>query len=111
MRTVIGFGSPKAGTSKVHGEALGGEAVKATKKNLGWPEDKTFYVPEEAQANWDTIKARGKKAHKAWTADFEEYKKAYPAPASRFERHLSQAGQGLGEENPCIPDRETHCHP
>src|SRR6202789_805657 len=47
VRTVIGYGSPKAGTNKVHGEALGADALKATKKNLGWPEDKTFYVPDE----------------------------------------------------------------
>jgi transketolase len=86
VRTVIGYGSPKAGTSKVHGEALGAEAVKETKKNLGWPEDKTFYVPEEARANWDQAKARGKKAHEAWDADFAEYKKAYPEPAGEFER-------------------------
>src|SRR6202020_395595 len=46
VHTVIGFGSPKAGTNKVHGEALGADAVKATKKNLNWPEDKTFYVPD-----------------------------------------------------------------
>jgi len=86
VRTVIGYGSPKAGTSKVHGEALGAEAVKATKKNLGWPEDKSFYVPDEARANWDTIKPRGKKAHEAWDADFKEYKTAYPEPAAEFER-------------------------
>jgi transketolase len=86
VRTVIGFGSPKAGTNKVHGEALGEDNVKATKKNLGWPEDKTFYVPEEAAANWGTIKLRGKDAHAAWQAEFEEYKKAYPAPAAEFER-------------------------
>src|SRR5271165_1522801 len=48
VRTVIGYGSPRAGTSKVHGEALGAEAVKATKKFFNWPEDKTFYVPDEA---------------------------------------------------------------
>ncbi|MEO8737734.1 MAG: transketolase [Edaphobacter sp.] len=86
VRTVIGYGSPKAGTSKVHGEALGAEATKATKKNLGWPEDKSFYVPDEARANWDTIKPRGKKAHEAWDADFKEYKTAYPEPAAEFDR-------------------------
>ena len=48
VRTVIGYGSPKAGTSKAHGEPLGAEAMKETKKNLGWPEDKSFYVPDEA---------------------------------------------------------------
>ncbi len=59
VRTVIGYGSPKAGTSKVHGEALGAEAVKETKKNLGWPEDKSFYVPEEAAKNWAEAEGEG----------------------------------------------------
>src|SRR5579862_4617225 len=72
VRTVIGYGSPKAGTNKVHGEALGVEAVKATKKNLGWPEDKNFYVPEEAAKNWKTALLRGKDAHADWHAGFEE---------------------------------------
>ena len=86
VRTVIGYGSPKAGTNKAHGEALGPEATKATKKNLGWPEDKSFYVPDEARKNWDTIKLRGKDGHAAWSAEFEEYSKAYPDPAAEFDR-------------------------
>jgi len=86
VRTVIGYGSPKAGTSKVHGEALGEANVAATKKNLGWPEDKFFYVPDEARANWDTIKLRGKDAHAAWLAEVEEYTKTYPEPAGEFDR-------------------------
>jgi transketolase, bacterial and yeast len=86
VRTVIGYGSPKAGTSKVHGEALGADAVKETKKNLGWPEDKTFYVPEEAAKNWAEAKAKGKKVKAEWEAGFAEYKKAYPEPAAEFER-------------------------
>jgi transketolase len=94
VHTVIGYGSPKAGTNKVHGEALGADAVKATKKNLNWPEDKTFYVPDAARANWDTIKLRGKDAHNEWNAEFAEYAKAYPEPAAEFDRtvkaHLSK---------------------
>jgi transketolase len=88
VRTVIGYGSPKAGTSKVHGEALGAEAVKETKKNLGWPEDKTFYVPEEAAKNWGQAKIKGKKVHEEWQKGFEEYKKAYPEPAAEFDRTI-----------------------
>jgi transketolase len=88
VRTVIGYGSPKAGTNKVHGEALGPEATKATKKNLGWPEDKSFYVPDEARANWGTIKLRGKDAHNAWLEEFAEYQKAYPEPAAQFDRTI-----------------------
>ncbi len=104
VRTVIGYGSPKAGTSKVHGEALGAEATKATKKNLGWPEDKSFYVPDEARANWDTIKPRGKKAHEEWNADFAEYKKAYPEPAAEFDRVVSaKLADGWEKKIPVFP--------
>jgi transketolase len=90
VRTVIGYGSPKAGTKAAHGEALGVEAVKETKKNLGWPEDKTFYVPEEARKNWETAKPRGKKLHAEWDASFAEYRRAYPEPAAEFERVMKR---------------------
>jgi transketolase len=104
VRTVIGYGSPKAGTNKVHGEAMGPEATKATKKNLGWPEDKSFYVPDEARKNWDTIKLRGKDAHAAWDAEFEEYKKAYPEPAELFVRTISAKMAGGWEKKiPTFP--------
>ena len=104
VRTVIGYGSPKAGTNKVHGEAMGPEATKATKKNLGWPEDKSFYVPDEARKNWDTIKLRGKDAHAAWDAEFEEYKKAYPEPAEQFVRTMSAKMAGGWEKKiPTFP--------
>jgi transketolase len=104
VRTVIGYGSPKAGTNKVHGEAMGPEATKATKKNLGWPEDKSFYVPDEARKNWDTIKLRGKDAHAAWDAEFEEYKKAYPEPAELFARTIStKMADGWEKKIPTFP--------
>ncbi len=86
VRTVIGYGSPKAGTSKAHGEALGGEAVKETKRNLGWPEDKSFYVPEDAAKNWLKAVEKGAKEESDWNAMFAEYKKAYPEVAAEFER-------------------------
>lgn len=91
VRTIIGYGSPKAGSSKAHGEALGADAVAATKKNLGWPEDKTFYVPEEAAKNWLTSVERGAQQEAEWNKMFAEYKKAYPAEGAEFER--VQAGK------------------
>jgi transketolase len=104
VRTVIGYGSPKAGTSKVHGEALGGDAVKATKKNLGWPEDKTFYVPEEAAKNWAEAKEKGKKVHEEWQKGFEEYKKAYPEPAAEFDRVIkAELLPGWDKKIPTFP--------
>ena len=89
VRTVIGYGSPKAGTQKVHGEALGPEATKETKRNLGWPEDKSFYVPDEARAEWDKCKERGQKARKEWEAKYAEYKKAYPELSVQYDRTTS----------------------
>jgi transketolase len=104
VRTVIGYGSPKAGTNKVHGEAMGPEATRETKKNLGWPEDKSFYVPDEARKNWDTIKLRGKDAHAAWTAEFAEYKTAYPEPAAEFDRTVkAKLGDGWEKKIPTFP--------
>jgi transketolase len=86
VRTIIGYGAPKAGTNKVHGEALGAADVKATKENLGWPSDKFFYVPEEARKNWDTIIERGAKAEAAWKETFAAYAKEYPELAEEFDR-------------------------
>ncbi|MFP5230035.1 MAG: transketolase [Acidobacteriota bacterium] len=86
VRTVIGYGSPKAGTNKAHGEALGAEAVKQTKKNLNWPEDKTFWVPEDAAKNWLQAVDRGAKEESDWNALFAGYKKQFPDLAAEFER-------------------------
>ena len=104
VRTIIGYGSPKAGTNKAHGEALGADAVKATKKNLGWPEDKFFYVPDEARANWEQAKPKGKKEHEAWNAKFAEYKRAYPEPAAEFDRVVAaKLGDGWEKKIPTFP--------
>ncbi|HVW76954.1 MAG TPA: transketolase [Alloacidobacterium sp.] len=86
VRTVIGYGSPLAGTNKVHGEALKPEEAAETKKNLGWPADKFFYVPDDARKNWDTIKERGAKAEAEWNTLFAEYKKKFPELAAEYER-------------------------
>ena len=104
VRTVIGYGSPKAGTKGVHGEALGPDAVKATKKNLGWPEDKNFYVPEEAGKNWLQAVEKGKKAQAEWNTKFAEYKKAYPALGAQYERTFaSKLSDGWAAKMPTFP--------
>ena len=72
VRTIIGYGSPLAGTNKVHGEALSPDDAITTKEHLGWPGDKFFYVPEEAQKNWSTILGRGAKYEQEWNALFAE---------------------------------------
>ncbi|MGA9241409.1 MAG: transketolase [Silvibacterium sp.] len=91
VRTVIGYGSPIAGTNKVHGEALKPDEAIATKEKLGWPSDKFFYVPDEAQKNWSTILGRGAKYEEEWKALFADYKGKFPEQAAEFER--TQAGK------------------
>ena len=91
VRTIIGFGSPKAGTNKVHGEPLGADGVKETKKILGFPEDKSFYVPEDAAQHWGEIVTKGAEYEKQWNELFARYKKEFPEPAAEFER--TQAGK------------------
>jgi len=86
VRTIIGYGSPKAGTSKAHGEPLGVEDTKKTKEKLGWPADKSFYVPEDAAKNWAQVKDRGAKAESEWNALFAKYKQQFPELAAEYER-------------------------
>jgi transketolase len=86
VRTVIGYGSPKAGTNKVHGEAMGAENVAATKKFFGFPEDQSFYVPDAAFANWRQAVDRGAKLEAKWRTEFEGYAAANPELAAEFER-------------------------
>jgi transketolase len=91
VRTVIGYGSPKAGTNKVHGEALGAADVAATKKFFGFPEDQSFYLPDDALKNWREAVDRGAAAEAEWNKLFESYKAAFPELAAEFER--TQAGR------------------
>ena len=86
VRTVIGYGSPKAGSSKSHGEALGAADVVATKKFFGFPEDQSFYVPEDALTNWRNAVKRGAEMEAEWKALFAGYAAAFPELAAEFER-------------------------
>jgi transketolase len=86
VRTVIGYGSPKAGTNKVHGEAMGADAVAATKRFFGFPEDQSFYVPPEALGNWRKAVDRGAGLEAEWNEKFEGYRAANPELAAEFER-------------------------
>ncbi|MBB5709217.1 transketolase [Sphingomonas xinjiangensis] len=86
VKSVIGWGSPKAGSEKAHGEALGEDNVRATKKAYGWPEDAQFLVPEGVkEAFGGAIAARGKPAREAWEALFARYGEAYPEEAAQLQ--------------------------
>ncbi len=91
VRTIIGYGSPKAGTNKAHGEALGPDAVKKTKDNLGWPADKSFWVPEDAAKHWLQAVDKGAEEEQEWNNLFAKYEAANPELAKQFRRtHYEQ---------------------
>ena len=74
VKTTIGYGMPTAGTRKAHSDAPGEEAVKETKRHLGWPEDKQFYVPDEALAHFRQAVERGAQQEREWKELVKEYK-------------------------------------
>jgi transketolase len=101
VRTVIGYGSPRAGTSKAHGEPLGAEGVAATKKFFGFPEDQSFVVPDAALANWRKAVERGASLETEWKTLFEGYRAANPELAAEFER--TQKGALKADWEKAIP--------
>jgi transketolase len=66
VKTVIGFGMPTQGTRKAHSDAPGDDAVKETKRHLGWPEDKQFYIPDDALAHFREAVERGSRQEGEW---------------------------------------------
>ncbi len=85
VRTIIGFGSPKAGTSKAHGEPLGTDAVRKTKEYFGWDPDKTFGVPDKVAARAREAGERGAKLQAEWKQQFENYRSEHADAARRFD--------------------------
>ena len=87
VSTKIGFGSPnKEDTASAHGEPLGADEAVLTKKNLGWPSDKTFYVPEDVSEHFRTALQKGEQWEREWDELFDSYKAQYPEAAAEYEQ-------------------------
>src|SRR5438128_4017651 len=78
VKTTIGFGMPTQGTRKAHSDAPGEDAVRETKRHLGWPEDKQFYIPDEALVHFREAIDRGEKFEADWRALVDKYTQSYP---------------------------------
>lgn len=76
VRSHIGFGSPLQDSAKVHGSALSPENVQKTKEFFKWPQEPTFYVPEDAAQRCLESVERGKKLETDWNAKRDAYAKA-----------------------------------
>ncbi|HET7875027.1 MAG TPA: transketolase [Methylomirabilota bacterium] len=84
----IAWGSPnKQDTHAAHGEPLGEEEIRLTKRNYGWPEDAKFLVPEGVREHFARgVGARGRQARETWMAAFEAYRDKYPELADHLYR-------------------------
>ncbi|MRR29745.1 transketolase, partial [bacterium] len=89
-RTHIGFGMPnRQDTSNSHGEPPGDDELNAAKRNLGWPEEPRFLVPDDVKAFFLKAGEKGATSKKNWDAALEKYTKSYPAEGKEFVRRLS----------------------
>jgi transketolase len=82
----IGYGSPhKQDTNAAHGEPLGEEEVRLTKRFYGWPEDAKFLVPDGVHEHFrEVVGKRGRDLHAQWSKQFAEYSQKYPDLAERL---------------------------
>jgi transketolase len=90
LRTQIAFGSPnKQGCASAHGEPLGKDEVRLTKKNLGCPEDAFFCIPDEVAQAFKACVEKGKAAENGWQEKFTAYAKALPDLAKAWRDAIS----------------------
>lgn len=78
VRTHIGYGSPKQDSFEAHGSPLGKEDTLLTKKQLGWPLEPNFYIPEQAQRHFLAAGGKGEQTESEWNKRWEAYEKAFP---------------------------------
>ena len=97
VRTHLGFGSPKQDSFEAHGSPLGPEDVRLTKRQLGWPEEPAFLVPDEVRAHFAALGLAGRDAHGDWEQRMQAYRAEEP--------ELAAALDGLMQEGGCaLPD-------
>ncbi len=90
LRSHIGYGSPnRQDTPEAHGEPLGEEEVKLTKKFFAWPEDEKFLAPAQVLEKMRQAVERGKELEETWNTIYSEYRNAFPELAKALEAALS----------------------
>lgn len=89
-KTHIGYGSPKKqDTASAHGEPLGEEELKVVKKAFGFPEDQSFYIPEDVKHYYAQVADKGHTLEAAWQDVYKNYIQTYPELAFQLEEALA----------------------
>jgi transketolase len=102
IHTHIGYGSPnRQDTCAAHGSPLGEDEVKQTKANLGWPTDKTFYIPDDARHHFRNVREQGAAREQAWHEQVDAYAKAFPDAAGELQGMIKgDLPQGWADDMP-----------
>jgi transketolase len=105
IRTHIGYGSPnKQDSFTAHGSPLGESEVNLTKKNLGWPVEPSFYIPDEAGKHFHLAIEKGRKAENEWNESFASYRRKFPEAAAELTNLIEGLRpEGWQKEIPVFP--------
>lgn len=88
VKTIIGYGTNLAGTSKSHGSPVGLEEAKVLRKNLEWSHE-PFVIPEDVYAHYrKKVTLRGQRVHRQWKELLLSYSQAYPAEFALYEAFI-----------------------
>jgi transketolase len=89
IKTVIGYGMPAQGTRKAHSDAPGEDAVRETKRHLGWPEDKQFFIPDEVLTHFRKAVEHGERLENDWRALVEQYEENHPEEGKNWKATIN----------------------
>ena len=102
----IAYGSPnKQDTHAAHGEPLGEEEIRLTKRNYGWPEEAKFLVPDGVREHFQAMMGkRGRHGREEWMAKFAGYGRQYPELADQLDRmQHRRLPEGWDQDLPTFP--------
>ncbi len=110
IKTIIGYGSPQKGTSKVHGSPLGDENLRKAKEYFGWNPDESFVVPAEVREHLSKPGQRGAQLQQEWQRKFESYQQEFQQESKLFlTSFASELPTGWDAELP-VHDPAQHQH-
>ena len=91
VRSHIGYGSPnKQDTAAAHGAPLGEDELRRTKEALGWPADRSFYVPDAVYDHMQETVEAGQADRTEWEETLEAYRDAHPEKAAEYDRWMTR---------------------
>ncbi|GER89155.1 transketolase [Dictyobacter vulcani] len=109
VKSKIGYGSPhKQGSHDAHGSPLGAEEIVLTKRNLGWPSEESFFVPEQSLNFFRQAIERGAEFEEAWQKQYDAYTAANPELAAQWQQELSgKLAEGWDKDIPVFKAGEA----